>query len=190
MERHRDVCNLGHMPSTATRPATTEYLSYYSRYIDLVPGNDVLAALKSRLRESIAFLNCISNEESVSRYEPGKWSVREVLGHVIDTERIFAYRALRIGRGDATPLAGYEQDDYVRGAAFDKVRWSAQIEEFELVRRSNILMFSGFTEEAWMRAGTANNAAITARALAWIIAGHELHHRRVIEEKYLGRIGG
>jgi uncharacterized damage-inducible protein DinB len=99
------------MPSTATRPATTEYLPYYSRYIDLVSGNDVLAALKSRLRESIAFLNCISNEESVSRYEPGKWSVREVLGHVIDTERIFAYRALRIGRGDATPLAGYEQDD-------------------------------------------------------------------------------
>lgn len=174
------------MPSTATRPAPTEHLPYYSRYIELVPGNDVIAALKSQLRETIAFLNCISDEESVSRYEPGKWSVREVLGHVIDSERIFAYRALRIGRGDATPLPGYEQDDYVRSASFDKIRWSAQIEEFELVRRANILMFSGFTEEAWLRAGTANNAPVTARALAWIIAGHEIHHRQVIKEKYLG----
>ena len=174
------------MPSTATRPAATEYLPYYSRYIDLVPGEDAMAALKSQLRETIAFLNCISNEESVSRYAPGKWSVREVLGHVIDTERIFAYRALRIGRGDKTPLAGYEQDDYIRGAAFDKVRWSALIEEFELVRRSNLLLFSGFTEDAWMRTGTANNAAVSARALAWIIAGHEIHHRNIIESKYLG----
>jgi uncharacterized damage-inducible protein DinB len=175
------------MPSTAARPAASEYLPYYSRYIEKVEGDDVIAALKSQLRETIAFLNCISNEEASSRYEPGKWSVREVLGHVIDTERIFAYRALRIGRGDATPLAGYEQDDYIKGAAFDRVRWSALIEEFELVRRANILMFSGFTDDAWMRSGTANNAAVTARALAWIIAGHELHHRSVIEEKYLGK---
>src|SRR5512140_1311323 len=175
------------MPSTATRPDASEHLPYYSRYIELVAGDDVLAALKSQLRETIAFLNCISNEESVSRYEPGKWSVREVVGHVIDTERIMACRALRIGRGDATPLPGFEQDDYIRGAHFDKIRWSALIEEFELVRRANILMFSGFSEEAWMRAGVANNAPITARALAWIIAGHEVHHRQVIEEKYLGR---
>jgi uncharacterized damage-inducible protein DinB len=175
------------MPSTAARPAPSEHIPYYSRYIDLVNGDDVIASLKSQLRETIAFLNCISNEESISRYEPGKWSVREVLGHVIDTERIFAYRALRIGRGDATPLAGYEQDDYIKGASFDKVRWSALIEEFELVRRANILMFSGFTDEAWLRAGTANNAPVTARAIAWIIAGHELHHRQVIEDKYLER---
>ncbi len=173
------------MPTTATRPATTEYLPYYSRYIDLVTGDDVIATLKSQLRETIAFLNCISNEESMTRYAPDKWSVREVLGHMIDTERIFAYRALRIGRGDKTPLAGYEQDDYVRGGNFDKVRWSILMEEFDLVRRSNIAMFSGFTEEAWMRTGTANNATVSARALAWIIAGHELHHRNVIEDKYL-----
>jgi hypothetical protein len=173
------------MPSIVARPAPGEYLPYYSRYIDLVPGNDALAALKSQLRETIAFLNCVSNEESLSRYEPGKWSLREVLGHVIDTERIFAYRALRIGRGDATPLPGYEQDDYVRGASFDKMRWSALMEEFDLVRRANLMMFAAFTEDVWMRTGTANNATVTTRALAWIIAGHELHHRRVMEEKYL-----
>ena len=175
------------MPGTATRPAPSEHLPYYTRYIEKVEGDDVFAALKSQLRETIAFLNCITNEESLSRYEPGKWSVREVLGHVIDTERIFAYRALRIGRGDATPLAGYEQDEYIKGANFDKVSWSALIEEFELVRRANILMFSGFSEEAWSRPGVANNGPVTARAIAWIIAGHELHHRQVIEEKYLAR---
>jgi hypothetical protein len=175
------------MSIIATRPAASEHLPYYSRYVEKVSGDDIMSALKNQLRETIAFLNCITNEESVSRYEPNKWSVREVLGHVIDTERIFAYRALRIARGDATPLAGFEQDDYIKGGNFDKVRWSALIEEFELVRRANILMFSGFTDEAWMRSGTANNAPITARAIAWIIAGHELHHRQVIEEKYLGR---
>ncbi len=175
------------MPSTAARPAPSEHLPYYTKYIELVPGNDIIAALKSQLRETIAFLNCISNEESVSRYAPDKWSVREVLGHVIDSERIFAYRALCIARGETKPLPGYEQDDYVRSAGFDKIRWSAMIEEFELVRRANILMFSALSDDAWARSGTANNAAITVRALAWIIAGHELHHRQVIEEKYLTR---
>ncbi len=175
------------MPSTATRPATSEHIPYYSRYIELVSGNDVMSALKSQLGETITFLKRITDEKSLSRYEPGKWSVREVLGHMIDTERIFAYRALRIARGDGTPLAGFEQDDYIKGASFDKIAWSALIEEFELVRRANILMFSGLTEEAWKRSGVTNNAAITVRAIAWIIAGHELHHRKVIAEKYLER---
>ena len=178
------------MPSTATRPAQGEHNPYYSKYVDLVEGEDVLSALKSQLRETIAFLNCVSNEESMSRYAPGKWSVREVVGHMIDTERIFAYRALRIARGDTTPLPGFEQDDFIRGGSFDKIRWSALIEEFDLVRRGNILMFSGFSDEAWARTGTASNSPVSARALAWIIAGHELHHRRVIEEKYLGKTSG
>ena len=175
------------MPSPATRPASSEHIPYYTRYIELVSGHDVMSALKSQLGETITFLKRIPDEKSLLRYEPGKWSVREVLGHMIDTERIFAYRALRIARGDATPLAGFEQDDYIKGASFDRIGWNALIEEFELVRRANILMFSGLTEEAWKRSGTANNAAITVRAIAWIIAGHELHHRKVIGEKYLAR---
>lgn len=175
------------MPSTATRPAATEHLAYYSRYIELVQGNDALAALKSQLRETMAFFNCISNEETLSRYAPDKWNVRQVLGHVIDTERIMAYRALCIARGDKTQLPGFEQEDYVRAANFEHVRWSSLVEEFDLVRRANIEMFSGFTDEAWARTGTASGAAVTARALAWIIAGHELHHRNVIEQKYLHR---
>lgn len=175
------------MPSTATRPSATEYLTYYSRYIELVQGNDAVFALKTQLRETMAFLACVSNEETLSRYAPDKWSVRQVLGHIIDTERIMAYRALCIARGDKTPLPGFEQDDFVRAANFDHVRWSSLVEEFDLIRRANIEMFSGFSDEAWTRAGTANGATVTARALAWIIAGHELHHRNVIEEKYLHR---
>lgn len=175
------------MSSVATRPARTEHLPYYSRYIDLVQGNDALAALKTQLRETLAFLACLSNEETSYRYAPDKWSVREVLGHVIDTERIMAYRALRIARGDQTPLPGFEQDDYVRGANFDQIRWSALVEQFDLLRHSNIAMFSSFTEEAWARSGTASGATVTTRALAWIIAGHELHHRNVIEQNYLHR---
>ena len=175
------------MPSAATRPAPSEFLPYYSRYIELVQGEDAVSALRSQLPETIAFLKQLSDEQSLTRYAPGKWSVREVLGHMIDTERIMAYRALRIARGDATPLAGFEQDDYIRGANFDGIPWSALVEEFELLRRANILMFSGLTEEAWARSGTANGAAVTARALAWIIAGHELHHRGVIEKQYLKR---
>ena len=173
------------MPTAVARPAASEHLPYYARYIQLVSGNDALSSLKSQLRETLAFLSCLANEDTVYRYAPDKWSVREVLGHVIDTERIMAYRALRIARGDQTPLPGFEQDDYVRGASYDRIRWSSLVEEFELLRRSNLAMFSGFTEEAWARTGTASGATVTARALAWIVAGHELHHRNVIEQKYL-----
>src|SRR5512133_434383 len=164
------------MPSTATRPAQSEHNPYYSKYIDLVEGEDVLSALKSQLRETIAFLNCVSNEESVSRYAPGKWSVREVVGHVIDTERIFAYRALRIARGDTTPLPGFEQDDYIAAAQFDGRPWDLLLEEFAAVRRANLLMFPGLTRQAGHHRGVVNNNPIPARALAYIIAGHELHH--------------
>lgn len=175
------------MPSTGTRPAPTEHLPYYAKYINLVSGDDILETLKSQVRETLAFLNCLSDEETLFRYEPGKWSVREVLGHMIDTERIMAYRALRIARGDQTPLPGFEQDDYIRAANFDQVRWSLLIEQFNLVRRGNVLMFSDFSDEAWTRTGTASSASVSVRALAWIIAGHELHHRKVIEQKYLRR---
>lgn len=173
------------MPSTAARPATTEYLPYYTKYIELVHGDDILGTLKHQLRETLAFLACVSNEESVARYAEGKWTVREVLGHMIDTERIFAYRALRIGRGDKTPMEGFEQDDYVANGNFNHLRWSALTEQFDLVRRSSIALFSSFDEVAWLRTGTANKAEVTVRALAWIIAGHELHHRNIIEQKYL-----
>jgi hypothetical protein len=119
------------------------------------------------------------------RYAPDKWSLKEVLGHINDTERIMAYRALRIARGDATPLAGFEQDDYVRNGPFSDRSLADLIEDYIAVRRATITLFRNLDEAAFARRGVANKNDVTVRALAYIIAGHELHHRRIIEEKYL-----
>jgi uncharacterized damage-inducible protein DinB len=119
------------------------------------------------------------------RYAPGKWSVKEILGHLNDTERIFAYRALRISRGDQTPLAGFEQDDYVRNGPFARHPLEDLIEDYIAVRRATISLFRNLDEAAWTRRGVASENEVTVRALAYMIAGHELHHRRILEEKYL-----
>ena len=125
-----------------------------------------------------------SEADGDNRYLPEKWSVKEVLGHIIDTERIMAYRALRIARGDKTPIEGFEQDDYVRNGPFGHCRLSDLVEEFMHVRRATVAMFRNLDEPAITRKGVANKHEVTARALAYIIAGHELHHRRIVEEKY------
>ena len=166
------------------KPEPSEYAPYFSKYIELVQG-DVLSAMATQIGKSLATLRKISDQDSLKRYEPGKWSVREIIGHVIDAERVFAYRALRFARNDPQGLAGFEQDDYVAAARSDTRPWSDILEEFELVRRANVLMFRGFDREAWLRQGVSNQNPISVRALASIIAGHELHHLRIIREKYL-----
>jgi hypothetical protein len=168
-----------------SKPVAGEYNSYYSKYIDLVPDGDVAGTLASQIGGTLAALWAISDADSLKRYAPGKWSIREMLGHMNDTERIFAYRALRIARGDQTPLAGFEQDDYIAPGKFDARSWASLIEEFEAIRKSNLAMFRGLDEEAWQRTGTASNNPVTVRALAYIIAGHERHHMNVLREKYL-----
>ncbi|MEO7652167.1 MAG: DinB family protein [Bryobacteraceae bacterium] len=166
-------------------PDPSEYASYYGRYIQLVTAPDIVGALASQIQATSADLRGISEERSGSRYARGKWSIREVVGHMIDAERIFAYRALRFARGDQNALAGFEQDDYIRTARFDACRFSDLMEEFELVRRANIWMFRHLDAEAWMRRGVASGYEITVRALAFVIAGHELHHVQVLRERYL-----
>ncbi|MCU1237108.1 MAG: hypothetical protein JWP63_5075 [Candidatus Solibacter sp.] len=167
-----------------TKPDETEHAPYFSRYIDLVPDGDVVGTLAGQIGVTLTELRQISDADSLLRYEPGKWSVREVVGHMIDTERIFAYRALRIARSDKTPLAGFEQDDYIPAGAFDKRVWADLIDEFYAVRRSNLAMFRGFPLDAWLRTGIASDKEISVRALAYIIAGHERHHLGVIRDKY------
>ena len=125
-----------------------------------------------------------NEEDGNYRYAPDKWSAKEVLGHVCDTERIFAYRALRFSRADATPLAGFEQDDYVRNGPFANRSLEDLVEDFIAVRRASISLFRNLDEAAWSCRGVANKSEVTVRALAYIIAGHELHHRRILEEKY------
>jgi hypothetical protein len=169
---------------TVARPEPDEYSPYHVRYISLVPGNDILGALESQRRQSLIFLCSRDDKEGDFRYAPDKWSAKEVLGHVCDTERIFTYRALRIARGDRTPLPGFEQDDYMRNSLFGHWPIAELIEDYIAVRRATLTLFRNLDEQAWMRRGIVNNNEISVRALAYITAGHELHHRRILEEKY------
>jgi hypothetical protein len=176
------------MHSTATaslRPQPGEYAPFYDGYVSLVPGNNVLAALDEQRRQMLLLLSGRTEADGEIRYAPDKWSLKEVLGHVNDGERILSYRALRIARGDATPIEGYEQDDYVRNSPFRQCPLSDLIEDYIAVRRATVSLFRNLDEAAWTRRGVANKNEVTVRALAYIIAGHELHHRRILEEKYL-----
>jgi hypothetical protein len=174
------------MPNPATaRPATTEHIPYYEHYVSLVAGEDVLAALAGQIGPTLAVLRGIPEERAGFRYAPGKWSIKELVGHVIDGERIFGYRALRFARHDPTPLPGYEQDDDIRAASFDACRLADLADELGHVRQSTLAFFRHLAPEAWLRAGTANDNPFTVRALAWIIAGHELHHLQVLRDRYL-----
>jgi hypothetical protein len=176
-------------PTTATRPAADEHDPYYASYVSLATESDALTALEAQLPEFRALLQGLTEAQGGHRYAPDKWSIKQVVGHVIDAERIFAYRALRIARGDRTPLPGFEEKDFAAAAGSDRVPLAALAEEFELLRRANLAMFRGFPDEAWLRRGTANQKEISVRALAYIIAGHGRHHARVLRERYLTTAG-
>lgn len=168
------------------KPDETEYLPYYGRYIALVPdSSNILPVLSDQMEDTLALLRSIPESQAGFRYAPDKWSIREVVGHVIDTERIFAYRALRFARHDQTPLPGYEQDDYISNASYDAHPLGELAAEFESVRRSTLFLFKHLDAEAWLRRGTANESEVSVRALAYIIAGHELHHKEVLRNRYL-----
>lgn len=171
--------------SLITKPDATEYNPYYGTYVSLVPDADILATLGQQLDETLALLGGIDETKALFRYAPGKWSIKEVVGHVTDTERVFAYRAMRFARNDQTALAGFEQNDYVRAANFDDYTLGDLAIEFSHVRRSTTFLFRHLSEEAWARGGTASESGVTVRALAYIIAGHELHHVGIIRAKYL-----
>lgn len=174
-----------HSPTfTVARPEPGEYAPYYDRYISMISGEDILNTLDQQRRETMLLLSGRDEEDGNFRYAPEKWSSKEVLGHVCDTERIFTYRALRFSRADATPLAGFEQDDYVRNGPFANRPLCDLIEDFISVRRATLSLFRTLDEGAWMRRGMANQNEVSVRALAYIIAGHEVHHRRILEEKY------
>lgn len=170
---------------TINRPDETEYAPYYGKYVSLVAGDDVLAALADGLATTLALLQSVPEEQAGLRYAPGKWSIKELLGHMIDGERIFAYRALRFARGDTTPVPGFEQDDYIRNASFDACSLAALAAEFESVRRATLFLFKHLDAEAWTRSGVASESGVSVRALAYIIAGHELHHAGILRDRYL-----
>jgi len=168
-------------------PAPGEYQAYYGKYVSLVKSEDILTTLDEQRRETLKVLSGRSEADGNFRYAPEKWSAKEVLGHLNDAERIFAYRALRISRGDTTPLAGFEQDDYIRNGSFAKISLGELIEDYIAVRRASITLFRNLDEPAWARRGTASTHEVSVRALAYMIAGHELHHRAILEQKYFSR---
>jgi uncharacterized damage-inducible protein DinB len=170
---------------TATQPGADEYAPYYGKYIVLVPAGDVVATLTRQLDDTLSLLRGLSDEQADSRYAPSKWSVKEVVGHIIDAERIFGHRAFRFARNDQTPIPGFEQDGYVLAADFGQRRIEDLAEEFEHVRRANLHLFRHLSEEAWLRRGVASENEVSVRALAHIMAGHETHHMQIIRTKYL-----
>jgi hypothetical protein len=173
--------------SAIGRPLDTEYSAYYGGYVGNVPDGDVVEILQQQGQELAGTLRAVDEAHGTFRPAPGKWSLKEVIGHVTDGERVFSYRALRIARGDATPLASFDQDAFVAAAGFDRRPLRDLIDEFVSVRAATVALLRSVTPEESRRAGTASNAAVTVRALAYIIAGHECHHARAIRERYLRR---
>jgi len=167
------------------KPRSNEYPSYYNRYINLIKSEDILEVLENQNQNMHELLSRIGEEAAGYRYAPDKWSVKEVIGHIIDVERIFVYRALRFARNDKTPLPEFEESDYVKHANFDSRALIDLADEFRIVRESTLSMFYSFENEIYNREGTASGFKFTVRAIPFIIAGHETHHRQVIREKYM-----
>lgn len=171
--------------STTVAPDRTEAAEYYFTYIDKVPAGDILTILDRQLPETLALLRGIGDERSLHRYAPDKWSIRQVVSHINDSERVFVHRALWFARKHDTALPSFEQDIAVAAADADARSWSSHIEEFEAVRRGSLTFFHSVPADAWMRRGIASGKPFTVHALAYIVAGHLTHHGRILEERYL-----
>ena len=169
------------------RPDATEFNPYYGRYIEKVPEGPIVDVLTSGMKETLTLLRSIPESRADHRYAEGKWSIKEVMGHVIDGERVFTYRALRFARKDETPLAGFEQDDYIPAGNFGARTLRDLTDEYEAVRRATIELFRHFDESQFSRRGVAADNPVSVRALAYITAGHEIHHRTILRERYLGQ---
>ena len=167
------------------RPRSNEYQAYYNQYINLIEGENILAILEEQRQEMTNLLNGLGEEAAAFRYAPDKWSVKEVVGHIIDVERIFAHRALRFARNDKTPLPEFDQEDYIKYANFDERSLIDIADEYRSVRESTLYLFYSFTDEFYGREGTASGFKFTVRAIPFIIAGHEGHHMKVLRQQYL-----
>lgn len=175
------------MTGPLPRPTPDDAAPYYFTYVDQVPAGDVLEVLASGVAETRRRLAGIDRATEGFRYAPDKWTVREVIGHVVDAERVFGYRAFHIARGDASPLPSMDPDAYARTAGADRRPVADLLDELEHLRTSHLLLFRGLDEAAWERSGIASDVPVRVRALPFIMAGHEIHHRRILVERYLRR---
>lgn len=166
------------------KPELAEYPGHFAPYIGLVPEGDLPELLEGQTEHALRLYGSIREEDGLYRYAPEKWSVKQLLGHVTDTERIMSYRMLCAARGDASPLPGFDENDYVRHAAFERLSLTSLLEGFAAVRRATLSLIAVLPEEAWERKAVVNGHTVTARALAYVIAGHELHHGVVLQNRY------
>lgn len=168
------------------KPSPWEYAEYYGKYINRVPDGNIVTILSSDIHTTVALLRPLTDVVASSRYADGKWSVKEVAGHLIDCERVYNYRALRFSRKDAIPLPGFDENAYAAHGIYQERSIQDILDEFVHLRRTTVDFFNHLAPEMWSRGGTANEHPCTVRAVAWILAGHEMHHRAIIQERYLG----
>jgi hypothetical protein len=171
--------------TTTIRPDRTEAAEYYHGYIDQVPDGDILRILETQGPETLTLLRSISDKKSLHRYAPDKWSIRQVMGHVSDTERVFVFRALWFARGCEGALPSFDQEVAVGTAGSDERTWRSHVDEFQAVRSATVAFFKDLPEDAWSRRGIASGKEFTVRALAFIAAGHVAHHNTILRERYL-----
>jgi len=168
-----------------TRPLIEEFPEYTRSYIQLIPEGNIVDLLEAQKTETLRLLSNITEAETKYRYAEGKWSLREVIGHLTDTERIMAYRLLRISRGDQTPLPGFSENDYVKEAGYHLRSLSELLEDYQTVRKSTLSLMKGVPDSGWGRTALANSFKVSAATIPFMIAGHELHHIKIIKNKYL-----
>lgn len=165
-------------------PRPEEYAPYQEVYVARVPAGPIVSVLRSQIAETLALLHRVPEEGAAYAYAPGKWTVKEVIGHLIDTERVMVYRALRFARNDATPLTGFDENLYAAEGRFPTRPIGSLVGELATVRASTVSFFEGLPSDAWLRAGTANNYRLSVRGLCYVIAGHELHHVAILKDRY------
>jgi DinB superfamily len=167
------------------RPETNEFAPYYNGYISLIEGDDLIHVLNSQTAELRSMLADVAEDKGTYAYATGKWTIKELLSHLIDGERIFAYRIHRISRGDKTPIEGFEQDDYIENSNANNRSFADLLDEFDFQRRSNLLLVNNISDEGSKRMGTASDNPVSVRALTYVMAGHVTHHTNILKERYL-----
>lgn len=170
---------------TRIRPSPQEYAAFYAGYVDLVPDGDVIQTLEKGRTDTNKLLGKLSEAKAAHRYAPDKWTIKTVLGHITDAERVFAYRALWFARGAADPLPGWDENAWARESNFDAQTLKDLLRNHQAVREATLALVGAFPAEAWTRSGTANGKPVTVRGLIWVTAGHELHHLKILRERYL-----
>ncbi|WP_264807141.1 DinB family protein [Cytobacillus sp. NCCP-133] len=168
------------------KPEANEYALYYQNYVNLVPDGDLLEILHGQIKDTINLVKDLNDEQARFRYAPEKWTIKEVIGHITDTERIMAYRLLCISRGETAMLPGYDDNEYVKKGSFNRFSIQELLEQLSIVRQGTTALLKSLGEEDLMRHGNANGTEVTVRAIAYIMAGHELHHRNLIKDRYMG----